>query len=191
VLRPLKSLVVLLVVAAAGGLWWIYSGSYDVGADVPHQPWTAELIEYARDRSVAKHSAAIAVPSDLRDPARIRRGAGNYDAMCAECHLKPGMRESELRRGLYPQPPDFTIADPDEPAAAYAARNFWVIEHGIKLTAMPAWSLAGVDDQSIWDLVALIQVMPTLDAAAYDALVETSHGHSHAHAAPAEDHDHH
>jgi mono/diheme cytochrome c family protein len=185
-LKSLKWSLVLLVLAGTGVLLWIYSGAYDIGADVPHRPWTETLIEFALDRAVVAHAATVVVPSDLRDPARIRRGAGNYDAMCAQCHLKPGVADTELRRGLYPQPPDFTVADPDEPATARAPQNFWVIKHGIKMTAMPAWSAAGVDDQSIWDLVALIQVLPTLGDASYDELVESSPGHVHDHG----EHDH-
>src|SRR3546814_9079558 len=45
---------------------------------------------------------------DLADPARIKQGAGNYNAMCTGCHLGPGMTETELSKGLYPAPPDLT-----------------------------------------------------------------------------------
>lgn len=179
--RSLKWTAVLLVVAAIIALLWIYSGNYDIGADVPHQPWTEALIDFARDRSIATHAATIVVPSDLSDPARMRRGAGNYDAMCTECHLRPGLADSELRRGLYPQPPDLTIGDPDERAATRTVSQFWVIKHGIKMTAMPAWSASGVDDESVWDLVAFIEELPTLDEASYHALVESSAGHVHSH----------
>jgi mono/diheme cytochrome c family protein len=182
-LRALKWLVVLVLVAAAAAAFWIYSGSYDVAADVPHKVWTEALIAYARDRSIEAHAAGIMAPNDFDDPARLRRAAGNYDAMCSACHLKPAMADSELRRGLYPQPPDFTTVDmgEDESPAEHAATDFWVIQHGIKMTAMPAWSLAGVDDQSTWDLVAFVRALPTLDANSYRELVESSPGHVHGH----------
>jgi hypothetical protein len=181
-LRGLKWLVVLVVVAAGVAAFWIYTGRYDVAADVPHKAWTEALIAYARDRSIEAHSAGIVAPNDLDDPARLRRAAGHYDAMCSECHLKPGTTDSELRRGLYPQPPDFTTADmdEDESPAEHARADFWVIQHGIKMTAMPAWSLAGIDDQLTWDLVAFVRALPTLDANSYRELVESSPVHMHA-----------
>jgi mono/diheme cytochrome c family protein len=179
-LRALRWLVVLVLISAGVAAFWIYTGRYDVGADVPHQAWTKTLIAYARDRSVEVHSAGIVVPSDLDDPARLHRAAGHYDAMCSECHLKPGTTDTELRRGLYPQPPDFATADmgEDESPAEHAATDFWVIQHGIKMTAMPAWSKAGVDDQLTWDLVAFIRALPTMNANAYRELVESSPQHA-------------
>src|SRR3546814_7101354 len=72
---------------------------------------------------------------DLDDQGRIVQGAGNYDAMCTGCHLKPGVRETELSKGLYPAPPDLTRAEID------AAEAFWVIKHGIKASGMPAWEI--------------------------------------------------
>jgi len=77
--------------------------------------------------------------------------------------------------GLYPEPPDLT--QPSKVGAA--ARQFWVIKHGIKATGMPAWSKGGIEDESIWDMVAFLQKMPTLNAEQYAALVESSEGHSH------------
>lgn len=55
----------------------------DFAADTPHSPFVFNLIEWARVRSVERQSADIAVPADLSDAARIKRGAGNYAAMCA------------------------------------------------------------------------------------------------------------
>ncbi len=34
---------------------------------------------------------------------------GNYDAMCAQCHLGPGLGDSEIHKGLYPAPPNLSI----------------------------------------------------------------------------------
>ena len=124
-----------------------------------------------RDRSIAARTADLDVP-DLRDPARIAQGAGNYDAMCTGCHLKPGVPETELSKGLYPAPPDLTAATVD------AAKAFWVIKHGIKASGMPAWGRS-MDDAYIWNMVAFLQELPTLDEAGYAALVARSGGHSH------------
>lgn len=176
----MKAVLFVLVLAVGGVGWFIYSGSYDIGADAPHATLVKEALAMLRDRSIARRVADVDVPTDLESPDRIRRGAGNYDAMCTGCHLKPGKTDSELRRGLYPQPPDFT-----QPGSTKAEVQFWTIKHGIKASAMPSWAAAGVDDAAIWDLVALIRALPAMPRSDYGELVRSSGGHSHA---GAEDH---
>ncbi len=173
--QTLKAMVLFIFAALVAGAVWLYSGAYDAGADAPHWPLTVMVVEMARERSIDTRAVLITPPTDLADPARLRRGAGNYDAMCVGCHLKPGLGPTELSRALYPPPPDFTAAAGDEDAAA----AFWVIKHGIKASGMPAWSVAGVDDETIWDMVALIDKLATMTGHDYHELVESSEGHSH------------
>jgi hypothetical protein len=61
-----------------------------------------------------------------------------------------------------------------------AARQFWIIKHGVKASGMPAWSRSGVDDATIWDMVALLRNLPQLSTADYAAVVAASAGHTHA-----------
>ena len=174
-MKALVLLVAVVVASLVAGAAFLYSGAYPVGADQPHWPATARLMATLRDRAVAAAARGIVPPANLGDPERVRRGAGNYEAMCAGCHLKPGMADAEIRRGLYPQPPDLATA-----AAADPARQFWIIKHGLKMTGMPAWSLGGMEDADIWDLVALLQRLPRLTPQDYAALVASSQGHAHA-----------
>lgn len=169
VLAVLGLLAVLALVGAAAFTW---SGRYDVGADVPHWRATHALLKGVRERSIRSHAAHVAVPPGLDDPARIRQGAGNYDAMCMGCHLAPGTDETELSRGLYPEPPNLTRSAID------AAEAFWAIKHGIKASGMPAWGKS-MRDEYVWNMVAFLQALPKLDAAQYRALVASSGGHSH------------
>ncbi len=163
------AIVLLAMLAMAAFVW---SGTYDVGADTPHARLTSSILETLRERSVALRAQGIAVP-ELRDPARIRRGAGNYDAMCITCHLAPGLAESELSQGLYPTPPKFSKSVDLPPAQA-----FWTIKHGIKASGMPAWGKS-MSDADIWDLVAFLDKLPGLAPEQYKAEVAASSGHSH------------
>ncbi|ALN57978.1 cytochrome c [Lysobacter yananisis] len=161
-----------VLAAGAAGAAALWSGIYDVGADAPHTRPVYAVLEYARERSVATRASAIAVPADLDDAERVRRGAGNYAAMCAGCHLTPGAGPSELSRGLYPAPPNLSQREVD------AASAFWTIKHGIKASGMPAWG-GSMDDAHLWDLVAFLGRLPSLDAQGYRELVARSDGHSH------------
>ena len=178
--KTLITLAVLAAVGAASGAVLLYSGAINVAADEPHHPLTYRLLEFARERSIAVRASEIKPPVDLTNPERVRRGSGNYDAMCVECHLSPEAEDSEIRKGLYPMPPKLT-AKPEaaiDPQFAQA-RQFWIIKHGIKASGMPAWSKGGMEDEAIWDLVAFLQRLPGLIAADYTALVASSEGHNH------------
>lgn len=178
----LSALAAVAVIAGAV----LYSGVIDMAADTPHSRPVYRLIEFAREQSIAHRARDITPPADLAAPERLRRGAGNYDAMCAGCHLSPDQRTSEIRAGLYPQPRDLT----ETTGEASAARQFWIIKHGIKATGMAAWSQGGMEDAAIWDMVALLQQLPKLDAAQYRQLVASSAGHSHSGMADSDSADH-
>ena len=161
-------LVLGFVVAVAGVVW---SGIYNIGADDPHTRPIYAVLEVARARSIERRAAAIDVPG-LADPAQVIQGAGNYDAMCTGCHLTPGAPPTELSRGLYPAPPNLSLVAVDP------AKAFWVIKHGIKASGMPAWG-ESMADEYIWNMAGFLQVLSTLDAAEYRAMVDSSGGHSH------------
>jgi len=162
----------LLVLVVAGTAVFIWSGAYNIAADDPHWPLTAWLMDTARDRSIAEQASDVVVPP-LDDEALVRSGAGNYDAMCIGCHLKPGVERSEASAGLYPAPPNLTRRRNHD-----AARTFWVIKHGIKMSGMPAWGKS-MDDASIWGVVAFLQKLPGMSETDYHELVESSEGHTH------------
>lgn len=175
-----KGLLAGLAVIVTVGAGFALSGVYDIGADVPHWRPVEALITVFRDRAITAHARGITVPMNLDDPAMIELGAEHYNAMCAGCHLSPIQPDSEIRPGLYPQPPKLAQQGIDNPAEA-----FWVIKHGIKLTAMPAWGPTH-DDEEIWAMVAFLRKLPTLDPAGYKTLVGSNGEEAHDHDA----HDH-
>src|SRR5665213_3237795 len=96
-----------LAILAAGAAVFGYSGLYNIGADDHHTKPVFTVLQTLRDRSIQLRSKDIIVPN-LKDPQLILKGAGQYAAMCTDCHLKPGMKDSEIRPGLYPQPPNLS-----------------------------------------------------------------------------------
>ncbi|WP_363928399.1 cytochrome c [Thiobacillus sp.] len=88
------------------------------------------------------------------------KGAGQYDVMCTSCHLAPGMEDSELRPGLYPKPSNLSDGEVDP------RETFWVIKHGLKMSAIPAWGMSH-DDATIWSMVAFMRKLPDMTPAQY------------------------
>lgn len=170
--RTLSIVVITLLATVLLGAVVIGSGAISVAADEPHSSLLFGILETTRERSIEAHADGVKVPA-LEDPAMLRRGAGNYDAMCARCHLAPGMEATELSAGLSPSPPNLA-----KHAHADAAEAFWVIKHGIKSTGMPAWG-KHMEDPFIWEVVAFLRKLPSLSAEQYRAEVAASGGHSH------------
>lgn len=166
--KALTFFLVLVLVIAALAAVFIYSGTYNIGADAPHSRFVYGALEKLRDRSIASHADGIAVPRDLSDSKRIAAGAGLYDEMCTGCHLGPGLEKSEMSQGLYPSAPELARGDDLSPA-----EQFWVIKHGVKLTAMPAWGKTH-SDQLIWHMVAFIRALPKMSPQQYKTAVASA-----------------
>src|SRR3546814_12281192 len=77
------------------------------------------------------------------------------DVCSSDLSGKPGALQ------LYPPAPVLFNGSDRSPS-----QKFWIIKHGIKLTAMPAWGKSH-DDRLIWDMVAFLQQLPALSSAHY------------------------
>ena len=144
----------------------VYGGLYDVAADVPHTQPVYWLMTTVRERSIAVRAAGVVVPGDLTNPKRIASGAGQYAEMCSSCHLAPGMKRTEISRGLYPRAPELRRGSSLTPA-----EEFWVVKHGLKMSGMPAWGVTH-NDELLWDVVAFLRKLPELTPDQYQALVK-------------------
>jgi mono/diheme cytochrome c family protein len=164
----LVAVLTALAATAAAGAVAVYAGLYNVAADVPHTEPVYWLLQTARERSIAVRATDITVPSDIDDTRRIGSGAGQYAAMCSSCHLAPGMKRTEIARGLYPRAPELNRKRQSTPA-----EDFWVVKHGLKMTGMPAWGVTH-DDEILWDVVAFLQKLPALSPEQYRDLVKSS-----------------
>jgi mono/diheme cytochrome c family protein len=164
----------LIVTLAAGALLiavvaavLVHMGSFDVAADKPHSQPVFWLMNTVRERSVAIRAADITVPGNLAEAKRIASGAAQYDEMCSLCHLAPGMKRTEISRGLYPRAPELRRKSELTPA-----EQFWVVKHGLKMTGMPAWGVTH-NDELLWDVVAFLRKLPELTADQYQTLVKS------------------
>jgi len=173
-MRFIRAVVFVLVLAIIIVAAFIVSGIYRVGADESHWAITERALNLLRNRSIETQAQGITVPN-LDDPKRVAEGGEHYAAMCTGCHLAPGMQNSDLREGLYPRPPSLVKVGVRDPAQA-----FWIIKHGVKLTAMPAWGKSH-DDDSIWGLVAFIKQLPQMTPEQYQKATAGAGQHEHHH----------
>ena len=165
----LAGAAIAVLLLLAGIAVFVWSGLYPIGADKPHLPLTLSIMETLRDRATESSAKAVVVPP-LDDPAMIAAGAARYAGLCTGCHIAPGKPSSALREGLYPQPPNLSEDGIDNTAEA-----FWIIKHGIKMSAMPAWGMTQTDAQ-IWAMVAFLAKIKDMTPAQYSAAVAAGGG---------------
>jgi mono/diheme cytochrome c family protein len=150
---------------ALGAALFVETGFYDIGADDHHTKAVLALITQLRDRSIEARLGEIK-PQLTATPAMIQSGAEHYAELCVGCHLAPGLFKSDLRTGLYPHPPNLAQEDIQE-----SRRTFWIIKHGIKMSAMPAWGKT-LKDAEIWDIVAFVRKIPNMTPEDYQQLLQ-------------------
>jgi mono/diheme cytochrome c family protein len=135
-----------LVLLSVAGL-----GVLPVQADVAPGSLEAKLFGSALHAAVAHHASRGANPVPSSE-ANLIAGAKLYREMCARCH--GGSRESDntYGRSFYPPAPQL----PTTRTSYTDSEAFWIVKHGIRNTAMPAWGNL-LSDEEIWEVVTLLR----------------------------------
>jgi mono/diheme cytochrome c family protein len=157
----LSTLAGLLLVGAAGGALFVWSGVYDISATDQHLRPTYHLAKLTMRRAVERRAADIAVPP-LGGEAQLARGAALFRAHCVQCHGAPGVAPEPFALGLTPLATPLARSGRERTPA----QLYWVVKNGIKMTAMPAWDFR-IGEDDLWALVAFMKELPRLSAASY------------------------
>jgi mono/diheme cytochrome c family protein len=102
-------------------------------------------------QSVRLRAHDLPAPSHF-SRAQIVGGFCAYEAHCVACHGALSVGRDRWANGLTPDPP-YLI---DAPRHWTPSELHWIIEHGVKMTAMPAWD-DSLPQKDIWNLVAFLE----------------------------------
>jgi cytochrome c553 len=160
----MRAIVALLGVGAAGMLF-AWSGIFNIAASSGHWAITDWFLHWTMRNSVKTHSF-FDTPKDPRMlDGELVSAAGHFAAACASCHGAPGVRPSPVMQKATPHAPDLAVN-----AKEWSDRHlFYILEHGVKYTGMPAWGAAGRHDE-IRRMVAFVRRLPAMTPAEYRAL---------------------
>lgn len=149
--------VVLATVGTAGACLFVRTTGLSARA-VPGRVETA----------LARRVRAFATPADYRDRANpillnaesVSNGLAHFADHCASCHANDGGGNTGMGKGLFPPAPDMRL-----PATQTLTDGelFYIIEHGVRFTGMPAWSTGTEEgEEASWHLVNFIRQLPQL-----------------------------
>lgn len=156
----LKAFLILLLLMCVLGAAVAYSIA-SRGLSAHDEPSRAEEV-------LARTMRRLATPRADRDranpvqatPEVIGEGLEHYANHCASCHANDGSGDTEIGRGLYPRAPDMRAV---ETQSLTDGELFSIIEHGIRLTGMPAWGNGTAEgERQSWALVHFVRRLPKL-----------------------------
>ncbi len=160
-----------VVVILLGALFWVRLGFVNPRADIPEGALEKNVAMPSLDASVDRRAPDIKNPLQPTD-ANLAAGMKIYQTNCASCHGDIRQPRGIFAETLYPRPPQFVLDAPDMPEN----QNFYIIEHGVRLSGMPAWKQV-LNDQQIWQVTTFLSHMNKLPPAVsgqWKALAGTS-----------------
>ncbi|MCA9109198.1 MAG: c-type cytochrome, partial [Planctomycetaceae bacterium] len=158
------TIAIALVAAAIVGVVVMVSGVVPISADSGHWPVTKWILDFSKRRSISLHSTGIDAPP-LDDESLVMKGAGHYETGCVQCHGSPSRPASPIAGAMTATPP----ALPPKIKSRDVEELFYVLNHGIKFTGMPAWPAENRDDE-IWAMVAFLLQLPEMSEEQYHEL---------------------
>jgi mono/diheme cytochrome c family protein len=145
-----------VVGVALVGFSYVRFGFVDSRADIPVNELEQQIAMPALDASVDRRAPDIKNPVDSSDASLIA-GMRIYQTNCANCHGDVNHPHGMLTDALYPRAPQFVEDSPDMPEN----QNFYIIQHGIRLSGMPAWKQS-LSDQQMWQVTTFLSHMDKL-----------------------------
>jgi mono/diheme cytochrome c family protein len=158
-------LVLSIVVVAGIGLYALTRR----GLSTRVEPTRLEEIVARGVRRLATPSAVRAQSNPVPiTPEVLDEAMGHFADHCATCHANDGSGDTSIGRSFYPKTPDMR-ASPTQSLSD--GELFSIIEHGIRLTGMPAWGDGTPEgERGSWGLVHFIRKLPSLTADEIDRM---------------------
>jgi len=155
-LGVITTIIALFVIAGIA----LKTGRIDFSADQPPSATETHLAMSAVDASTDRHAPDLKNPLPATE-ATLVSGADLYMSHCAGCHGLPSNKNSVFAGSFNPPVPVFFQDAPD----MAENQNFYIIQHGLRWTGMPAWNKT-LNDVQIWQLVTFLSNIEKLPPAA-------------------------
>jgi mono/diheme cytochrome c family protein len=99
--------------------------------------------------------------SKIPQGADLAEGFEHYRNMCLHCHGAPDAEREEWAKNMLPKPPELWKKELQEEMTE--GELFYIINHGIRMTGMPAFGPAH-GEQGVWNMVAFIRQLDQMSA---------------------------
>ncbi|MGD9906532.1 MAG: cytochrome c [Vicinamibacterales bacterium] len=149
-------LAVVGLATLVGAAWFASRG---IGSRESPGPIETSVSRAARHFLIPAAARARTSPTPFTDET-LQSGLEHWADHCASCHGNDGSGQTAMGQGLYPKAPDMRLA---ESQSLSDGELFYIIEHGVKITGMPAWGTGTpAGEAASWHLVQFIRRLPAL-----------------------------
>jgi mono/diheme cytochrome c family protein len=151
------AVTIVVIVAVAAAITFAMLLRHGISAR--DAPTTTEVVIARSLRHLAVPSSAKTARNPLPLTAEaIAEARAHFADHCAGCHANDGSGQTEMGQSFYPKSPDMRLPETQQLSDG---EIFFIIKHGVRLTAMPAWGdPGGRDDAETWKLVHFIRHLP-------------------------------
>jgi len=155
-LKFLLGFAVAVVVVLAAGFCYVRFGFVDPRADMPVDWLESKIAMPALDAAVDRRAPETHNPIQPTD-ANLVGGMKIYQSNCSGCHGDIQHSHAGFGDAFYPRAPQFVEDTPDMPEN----QNFYLVQHGIRLSGMPAWK-GTLSNQETWEVITFLSHMDKL-----------------------------
>lgn len=148
--------VIAVVVVLAAEFVYVRFGFVNPRADVAENSIEEGIAMPALDASIGRRAPEGKNPFQSTNE-NLMAGMKMYQTNCASCHGDIQHPDGVFAEALYPRAPLFVKDAPDMPEN----ENFYIIEHGVRLSGMPAWDRILTEKQA-WQITAFLSNMDKL-----------------------------
>lgn len=158
-----------IVIPATAALGWFAYDSFSSGFSAKGEPSHVEIWLARKVRRIAIPSKQRGTPNPVPlNPKVLAEARAHFADHCATCHANDGSGKTPIGRNVYPRTPDLRDAAIQSMSDG---ELFFVIHHGIRFTAMPAWGKGKpAEDRDSWGLVHFVRHLPKLTAEELDEM---------------------
>jgi len=143
ILFAVVACVIAMVIYARGG-------HMAINADAEPGKIESWAANSALDAAVEHQAPQTANPVPKTD-ANLIEGMKLYAMNCGGCHGGLDRKRNVFGGAFYPPAPQIIVLGMHDPEW----QTFFVIKHGVRLTAMPAWGKI-ISDEAIWKVTAFV-----------------------------------
>jgi thiosulfate dehydrogenase len=158
-------LIIGVIIVPLSVYFYFQTGMAPVATTAPPMPFEkmfARMALHARmNKEVPK---TVAIPAD---ESNFMAGAQVYKENCAVCHGLPDGKETDIAKGMFPDPPKLmqgkAVTD-DAPGESY-----WKVAGGIRMTGMPGFQKT-LSNTQMWQVSLLVANADKLPQSVKDSL---------------------
>ncbi len=165
--------IVTLIAIFGGSYLYMKLGLFDVSAIPDPGKMERHMAFMSLDASVERRAPKGPNPVPLTDDVLID-AAKEYEEHCSMCHGSQNGKAMNFGKKLSPRAPNLIRHPMDDPDGEI----YWVIQNGIRMSGMPAWS-GHFSENTTWGLVHLLKNVDKLSPAVTTAWQQAAEEHEH------------